>query len=119
MGHNQALGRRGEDLAADYLRGLGMAVLERNWRCAEGELDIVAEDAGSVVGIEVKTRSGLGFGHPAEAVGPAKLRRLFRLTRAWCSEHGRRWSTARVDVVAVLVAPDGSAGIEHYREVGA
>lgn len=117
MGANQALGAAGEDLAAAFLERHGMAVLERNWRCARGELDIVAEDAGQVVGVEVKTRTGLGYGHPAEAVGPRKLGRLCVLTRLWCREKGRDGERARIDVVAIVLPPRGRPLIEHYRAV--
>jgi putative endonuclease len=118
MRRNQTLGRRGEVLAADFLAGLGMTVLERNWRCRAGELDIVADDAGTVVGVEVKTRSGLGYGHPAEAIGRAKLRRLFVLTGEWCKANGRAVRHSRVDVVSVLLLPGAPVAIEHYVEVG-
>ena len=63
------LGRRGEDLAAGYLESLGMLVVERNWRCTEGEIDIVALDGDALVIAEVKTRRSLDYGHPFEAVG--------------------------------------------------
>ena len=117
MGANQTLGAAGEDLAAAFLERHGMAVLERNWRCARGELDIVADDAGQVVGVEVKTRTGLGYGHPAEAVGPEKLGRLCVLIRLWCRERGRDWERARIDVVAIVLPPGGRPLIEHYRAV--
>lgn len=113
MNHNQSLGAAGEELAAVYLAGAGYTVLERNWRCTFGELDIVADDAGQVVGVEVKTRSSLGFGHPAEAVNPQKLRRLSRLVRQWCVTHRRNPHTVRVDVVAILMPPGREPSIEH------
>lgn len=113
MNHNQELGAAGEELAAVYLTGAGYTVLERNWRCNIGELDIVAETDGQVVGVEVKTRSSLGFGHPAEAVNPQKLRRLSRLIRQWCVTHRRNPHTVRVDVLAILMAPGREPSIEH------
>ncbi|MFL4472487.1 YraN family protein [Paeniglutamicibacter sp. MACA_103] len=113
MNHNQELGAAGEELAASYLAGAGYRVLERNWRCRLGELDIVAETHGQVVGVEVKTRSSSGFGHPAEAVNPAKLRRLSHLVRRWCVTHRRNPHTVRVDVVAILMAPGCEPSIEH------
>ena len=113
MNHNQELGARGEELAASYLAGVGYTVLERNWRCKIGELDIIADDGGQVVGVEVKTRSSLGFGHPAEAVNPAKLRRVSRLARRWCVEHRRDVRTVRVDVLAIILAPGREPSIEH------
>nr|WP_210001434.1 YraN family protein [Paeniglutamicibacter kerguelensis] len=113
VNHNQELGARGEELAATYLAGVGYTVLERNWRCKIGELDIIADDAGQIVGVEVKTRSSLGFGHPAEAVNPAKLRRISRLARRWCVEHRRDARTVRVDVLAIIMAPGREPSIEH------
>ncbi len=113
MNHNQELGAKGEELAASYLLNSGYRVLERNWRCNLGELDIVAETDGQVVGVEVKTRSSLGFGHPAEAVNPAKLRRLSRLVRRWCVAHRRNPGAVRVDVVAILMPPGAQPSIEH------
>ena len=111
--HNQELGTQGEELAAHFLEDAGYAVLERNWRCTIGELDIVAEHAGSIIGVEVKTRSSMSFGHPAEAVNPVKLRRISRLTRRWCVEHRRNPNTVRVDVVAILMAAGRQPQIEH------
>lgn len=113
MNHNQELGARGEELAATYLAGVGYTVLERNWRCKIGELDIIADDGGQVVGVEVKTRSSLGFGHPAEAVNPVKLRRISRLARRWCVEHRRDARAVRVDVLAIIMAPGREPSIEH------
>ena len=83
-----ALGRWGEDLAAQHLVATGAVLLDRNWRCREGELDLVArEPDGTVVFCEVKTRSGTGFGEPAEAVGPVKARRIRALAVRWLQEH--------------------------------
>ena len=113
MNHNQELGAKGEELAAAYLLNAGYTVLERNWRCNLGELDIVAETDGQVVGVEVKTRSSMGFGHPAEAVNPQKLRRLSRLVRRWCVTHRRNPGAVRVDVVAILMPPGAEPSIEH------
>ncbi|MDN6179157.1 MAG: YraN family protein, partial [Micrococcaceae bacterium] len=105
MGHNQELGRRGELLAAQYLTGQGIRVLARNWRCPSGEIALVADAAGTLVAVEVKTRSGLGFGHPAEAVDAVKLRRLHRLASAWCRTAGQPGRRRRVDVIAIVAAP--------------
>ncbi|RAX49935.1 YraN family protein [Arthrobacter sp. AQ5-05] len=113
MNHNQDLGAKGEELAATYLLNAGYRVLDRNWRCNLGELDIVAETDGQVIGVEVKTRSSLGFGHPTEAVNPAKLRRLSHLVRRWCVTHRRSPHAVRVDVVAILLPPGAEPSIEH------
>ena len=117
MRAKDVLGRRGEDLAAGYLEGLGMRVVDRNWRCAEGEIDIVALDGDTLVIAEVKTRKSLAFGHPFEAVGADKLARLHRLGSAWCRDHELRMPLRRVDVLAVL-DDGGRPGIEHLKGVG-
>ncbi len=116
------LGRWGEQVAVDHLEAAGLVVLERNWRCREGELDIVASEvtAGgtTVVFVEVKTRSGTGFGRPAEAVTPRKLQRLRRLSQRWLAEHRVGWVEVRFDVVAVLAdRATGTTDVEHLRGV--
>ena len=112
-----ALGRWGEDLAAEHLEAAGARVLARNWRCRQGELDIVAVEAdGTLVFCEVKTRSGTGFGEPAEAVGPAKARRLRVLAGLWLAEHrppGRH--ELRFDVVAVVRERRSAPRLVHLR----
>ncbi|HEU5223571.1 MAG TPA: YraN family protein [Candidatus Lumbricidophila sp.] len=117
MTHNQTLGARGEQLAADHLEALGMEILTRNWRCREGELDIVARDGADLVCVEVKTRSTTSFGHPFEAVTAQKLSRLRRLAALWCQASDASARCIRIDVVSVL--DHGAAGpvIEHLRGV--
>jgi putative endonuclease len=115
----QVLGREGEEAAVKYLREKGYRILDRNWRCAEGELDIVAVDRRHVfVAVEVKTRSGTRFGTPLEAVGRAKLRRLRGLTIAWLNAHGVRYDRVRVDVIGILYEPTGGFSIHHEEAVG-
>jgi putative endonuclease len=104
-----ALGRFGEDTAAQYLTDRGYAVLERNWRCGrEGEVDIVAlsPERDCVVVVEVKTRRTVAFGSPLEAVTWSKASRLRRLAGAWCQAHSPNVPYVRIDVIGVLV-PDG------------
>jgi putative endonuclease len=109
------LGRRGEDLAAGHLVARGLTVLARNWRCRGGELDLVLTDGDRLIVCEVKTRSGTGYGLPAEAVTAAKAARIRRLAQTWLAEHRvRRWLEVRFDVVAVLVPPQGPVVLEHY-----
>ncbi|MEU5840296.1 YraN family protein [Rhodococcus sp. NPDC047139] len=116
-GHNRALGARGEDLAAEFLESAGMVVLERNWRSRYGELDLIAQDGAAVVFVEVKTRTGTGYGTPAEAVTPVKTERIRRLAGMWLSEQSRRWSHIRVDVVTVLLTRGHTPEITHRRQV--
>lgn len=119
---NRSLGDVGEDLAARYLIGLGMEVLDRNWRCPAGELDLVLADGPHLVFCEVKTRRTERFGTPVEAVGAAKAGRLRRLAYAWLAEHDHWVESFRIDVVGVLLQPrDGVAAgqptIQHLKGV--
>jgi putative endonuclease len=116
MAVKDVLGRFGEDTAAAHLERAGLVLVERNWRCREGEIDIVAVDGLVLVFCEVKTRSTAAFGSPAEAVSPAKLRRLRVLAARWLSEHPGRWEDLRFDVVSVLRTP-GGLEVEHLRAV--
>ncbi|MDH6113026.1 putative endonuclease [Kitasatospora sp. MAP12-15] len=137
-----ALGRYGEEVAARWLGSGGFRVLERNWRCSAGELDIVVLDGDTVAVCEVKTRSERGFQEPAEAIGPAKAERLRRLAERWLSE---RWPVhfallaqgvagpcpdsppgctaplppggVRIDLVCVVSRVKGAASVEHLRGV--
>ncbi|SED58620.1 YraN family protein [Jiangella alba] len=95
------VGIYGEQVAAEHLEQAGFVVLERNWRCDIGEIDIVALDGATVVVCEVKTRSGLGFGSGLDAVTPEKLARLYRLALRWREQAGRVGAALRVDVIAV------------------
>lgn len=111
----QAIGAYGEDVAARHLAGLGLAVLERNWRCSEGEVDIVLRDGATLVICEVKTRTSVAAGTPHEAITDAKLARLKRLGERWALERGVRPDGIRVDLVAVLRQPRGAAVVDHVR----
>nr|WP_031466093.1 YraN family protein [Sciscionella sp. SE31] len=109
----QRLGKAGEDHAVEYLRGKHCVILHRNWRCPRGELDIVATDGIRLIVAEVKTRSGTGFGAPAEAVPPAKAERIRELTRAWLAEYPLPLREIRFDVLAVLWPPGRPPEVEH------
>ena len=115
---NQAMGRYGEELAARHLTGAGMALLDRNWRCREGEIDLVLRDGDALVVCEVKTRTDEGHGSPHEAITPAKLERLQRLGERWAQAHGVRPPETRVDLVAVLRPLRGRSVLEHVRGLG-
>jgi len=112
-----ALGRYGEQLAAEHLTAAGMTVLARNWRCAEGELDLVLRDVdGTVVFCEVKTRSGTGFGAPSEAVGHRKARKLRMLACRWLVEHRPPGGAdLRFDVVSILRQRGSAPQLHHLR----
>jgi putative endonuclease len=112
------LGRHGETLAAGFLETQGMRIMDRNWRCSDGEIDIVALDGDTLVIAEVKTRKNLAYGHPFEAVDAAKLARLHRLALSWCRDHELRALRRRVDVVGVIDDGIGEPKLEHLRGVG-
>ncbi len=118
MQAKDVLGRDGEQAAAAYLEGRGFRILDRNWRCADGEIDIVAVERHTFVVCEVKTRSGTRFGTPLEAVGRAKRARLRRLAVRWLNAHGVRFDQIRIDVVGLLYEGTGGVTIEHVRGVG-
>jgi len=98
------LGARGESLAADWYVAHGYEIIDRNWRCRAGELDLICRKDATLVICEVKTRSSLAYGHPAEAVTATKQRRIRQLATQWLAQAdlGRRPSRVRFDVVAVL-----------------
>ncbi len=98
----RALGNAGEDLAAAEYERRGYEVLARNWRCREGELDLVLRSGSTVVFCEVKARSTLAFGSPLEAVTAAKRRRIRLLATRWLQQSGVRAGELRFDVVGVL-----------------
>lgn len=108
MVDRQALGRWGEDVAAMHLQAQGIEVLDRNWRCREGELDLVVREEGTLAFVEVKTRSGLAYGAPAEAVTRQKARRIHGLAVRWLAEQRPKGLfELRFDVVSVLRTTDG------------
>ncbi|MET0734026.1 MAG: YraN family protein [Microbacterium sp.] len=118
MADKDILGRAGEDRAARHLESIGFRIVDRNWRCREGELDLVATCGDALVVVEVKTRRTEGFGHPFEAVDERKRRRLWRLAMAWIASHpaeaqGRR---LRIDVIAVLGPDPATASLEHLTD---
>jgi putative endonuclease len=117
MAAKDELGRRGEALAAEYLVQHGCELVERNWRCAQGEIDIVVRDGDELVFVEVKTRSSTGFGHPLEAITVSKLARLRRLAAAWCAAHPGRHGLVRIDAVAIVAPMFGAVVIEHLKRV--
>ena len=116
MAAKDELGRRGEELAARYLQGLGYRVLERNWRCADGEVDIVALDGRELVVVEVKTRTSVAFGDPLEAVTDRKLTRLCVLAGAWRRAHPEvRPRGSRIDLVGVVAPRRGEPMLDHLK----
>lgn len=114
-GHaNQALGARGEELVSMQLQAKGYRILERNFSSRGGEVDIVARDRdGTIVFVEVKTRTSLAFGLPQLAVTSRKQRQISKGALAWLSRNRCHQQSARFDVCAVLLHDDGRFVLEH------
>lgn len=99
---NREIGARGEDIAAAWYEAHGYQVIDRNWRCRDGELDLVLRNGRQVVFCEVKHRSGLGFGTPAEAITRDKKQRIRHLAARWLTTAKPRPAEIRFDVAAIL-----------------
>jgi putative endonuclease len=112
-----ALGAYGETLAARHLVDQGMVLLDRNWRCELGEIDLVLRDGRVLVVCEVKARSSSAFGSPLEGVTEQKAARLRRLAARWLAAHDLRPAEVRIDIVGVLVPREGCAEVDHVRGI--
>jgi putative endonuclease len=117
MRTTNAVGQYGEDLAARYLVDNGFTILDRNWRCAQGEIDIVAREQQTLVVCEVKTRRGLNYGSPLESITYRKLTKLRQLVGQWLRQHDLRPGEVRIDIVAVLLPHHGVPSVDHVRGV--
>ena len=102
-----ALGKRGEDYAAQYLTDRGYVLCARNWRCSVGEIDLVTEQAGRLIFVEVRTRRGDRLGTPEESITPAKRAKLIAAAQTYLDEHGQTDRDWRIDVVAIEIGPLG------------
>jgi putative endonuclease len=113
-GQKQRTGAFGEEVTAQFLLARGDEILDRNWRIREGEIDLVSLDSnGAFHFIEVKTRSSLAFGHPFEAINREKAHRMQRLAMGWLATHGCLGCEYTIDVVAILIASDGTHSLEY------
>jgi putative endonuclease len=112
---NKAAGALGEEVAAAFLTARGFRILERNYRCKGGELDIVARAPGdkSLVFVEVKARRGLAYGVPQLAVTPFKQRQISKAALTWLVHNRQQDAPARFDVIAILLDAEGRHEVEH------
>lgn len=117
MRAKDALGRYGEDVAVRYLQDLGLVVLDRNWRCSLGELDVIAREGGCLVVCEVKTRRSDEFGGPLQAVSPRKVRRMRQLVLRWLDERQVHVPEIRFDVIGIIQPLVGAPTLQHLRGV--
>jgi putative endonuclease len=114
MAARNDLGKHGEQLAVDYLETEGMTIIERNWRCRHGEIDVIAEEGPTLVVVEVKTRSSRSHGSALESIRPVKLARLRVLAAAWLATQSRSYRAVRIDVIA-LERFAGDFSLSHVR----
>lgn len=119
MAEKDVRGRAGEDRAAQHLQQQGYTVLDRNWRCPAGELDIVAAHGPHLVVVEVKTRRTEWFGHPFEAVDGRKRDRLWRVACAWIRTHPElaHRRRLRIDVIGITGEDPATAVLEHLEDL--
>ena len=112
------LGSRGESFTVRYLEIRGFAILDRNWRIKEGEIDIVAlSPENEIAFVEVKTRSTSDYGDPLESISSEKLHRLQRLALAWLATHQRLGNLYRIDVAGVLLGRSGELSIDYRSRI--
>ena len=116
------LGARGEALAASYLEDKGYHVIERNYRFERAEVDLICYDptavpTGDLVFVEVKTRSGLGYGAPEEAVTDSKKKQLVKVSEAYLYQNNMERSSSRFDVIAIVLRQGDEPEIEHIQHV--
>ena len=112
---NKTIGERGEEIACAYLKGQKFTIVERNFRCKGGELDIIARDGKTLVFVEVKARRTLSFGPPQMAVTPFKQRQISKAALTWLARKKRFGASARFDVVAILLPDHAVPVIDHIR----
>ena len=110
-------GALGEDLAARFLARQGLVLLERNYRCKHGEIDIVARESGELVFVEVRTRRGAEFGSPEESITSTKARRMIACAQAYLEERGATAKSWRIDLVAIQLDGGRVERLDHYRHV--
>jgi len=113
---NKSLGARGEEIAAAYLKGRKFTIVERNFRCKAGEVDIIARDGKTLVFVEVKTRRTLTFGPPQLALTPFKQRQISKAALTWLAKKKLFDTSARFDVVAILLPDHEVPVIDHIRD---
>ena len=110
----RTLGRRGEDIACDYLGGKNYEIVARGFRLFRGEIDIIARDGATLVFVEVKARADESHGRPEEAVTPAKQRQIRRIALGYAAAHPPGDVDCRFDVIAILFDDAGGHRLEHF-----
>jgi len=112
---NKSLGARGETIAVAYLKGQRFVILERNFRCKGGEVDIVARDGKTLVFVEVKSRRNASYGPPQLSVTPFKQRQISKAALTWLAKNHHQDCSARFDVIAIMLREHEVPAIDHIR----
>ncbi|MBR5159592.1 MAG: YraN family protein [Bacteroidaceae bacterium] len=115
MAKHNILGKEGENYAADYLDEQGYEILDRNWMCGHKDLDIVASKEGTLVFVEVKTRSTMDWGDPEEAVNEKKIRNLVHAADAYI-RYNRLDMDVRFDIISIIMDDTGFYRVEHIEQ---
>lgn len=115
MYKNQEIGKLGENIAAEYLQQLGYTVKERNFRCRQGEIDIIAELGEEIIFIEVKTRTNLKYGKPAEAVTSIKQKHIEKATKYYIYKNHLFNAFIRFDIIEVYIK-SGKYIVKHIKQ---
>jgi len=118
MSYQRKIGDKGEQIAADYLEDNGYQLLDKNFITRYGELDLVAVDTGTVVFVEVKTRTSTTFGLPESSVTPTKMARIQNAGLLWLQAHPEAPGDWRIDVIAIMIDHQGGIlDIQHFINV--
>lgn len=112
--HNKTIGMRGEDAATKFLENKGYSILDKNWKCKMGEIDIVAKDEETIVFVEVKTRTNVENGLPEDAVGPKKRKKYETLAAMYLQDHDYIDMSVRFDVIGIMVLKKDRCFIRHH-----
>jgi putative endonuclease len=110
-----ATGARGEDLAVAYLERAGLTIVERNFRCRAGEIDVVARDGEELIFVEVRTRRSTAFGSPEESITARKQRKMAECAYSYLAERGSHLGPWRIDVIAIELRGASASRIDHYK----
>jgi putative endonuclease len=111
------IGKRGEEIAARFLKANGYEILERNYTYEHGEIDIIAQKGNTLVFVEVKYRHNLEYGRPEAAISKKKIRMVKKTAEAYLMEKNLPEGECRIDVIAILELEKGKPEIEHYENV--
>ncbi len=111
--YKRKIGDKGEEIAANFLIGKGYQMIEKNYTSRYGEIDLVAQESGSLIFVEVKTRTNQTFGLPEASVTPEKLERVKKAGLMWLQAHPDMPDDWRIEVVAIIM--DGQQRVQDIR----